>query len=243
MAIWLITSHKKGIASAQLARDIKVTQKTAWFMLHRIRLAMRSGTFKKLGGIGGKPVETDECYVGGRVKSMNWTQYRRASERGALALTGGSGKAIIHGMLERGGRVAAKVVKNIDRETLCGNIVEHVHRGSEIHSDENQAYSGLAWPNYAHEVVRHAETYVTGDVHTNGIENFWSLLKRTIRGTYVSVEPFHLGRYLDEQVFRFNLRKGTDGSRFVAALRSIVGRRLTYSELTDADAAGAFATT
>jgi hypothetical protein len=235
-AMWLIANCKNGISSMELKRALKVTQKTAWFMLHRIRLAMQSGTFQKLGGVGGRPVEVDECYIGGRVDKMNWKQYRRAVERG-VTLTGIGGKAIVMGMLERGGRIALKLVQSNDRPTLLGHIVEHVHRGSEVHTDEHKAYQGLAWPDYAHEIVNHTETYVRGHVHTNGLESFWSLLKRTIRGTYVSVEPFHLGRYLDEQAFRFNQRKGTDRSRFVQTLRSIVGRRLTYAELVDASGA------
>jgi transposase-like protein len=146
-----------------------------------------------------------------------------------------SGKAIVMGMLERGGRVRVKHVRNTDRRTLLTEVVKQVKFGTEVHTDEAMAYRGLVEPNFAHKIVNHAETYVDGQVHTNGIENFWSLLKRAIRGTYVSVEPFHLFRYLDEQAFRFNTRRMADGRRFLDVVRFVVGKRLTYQHLTGGD--------
>lgn len=231
-AMWLIVSCKNGISSYELARAIKVTQTTAWFMLHRLRLAMQESG-GKLGGPG-STVEVDETSIGGAARWMSKSRHAKAV-KGTGRFK--SGKAIVMAMLERGGgRVKARVVGGISRNDLLPQIIQHVHRGSEIHTDENLAYNGLVAP-FAHRVVNHAETYVAGNVHTNSVENFWACLKRTIRGTYVSVEPFHLFRYLDEQSFRFNQRKNDDRGRFVEALRTVVGRRLTYHELTGVGAA------
>jgi transposase-like protein len=237
-AVWLLANCKNGISSYELARDLGVTQKTAWFMLQRLRLAMQvDGTLEKISG-SGSIVEVDETWIGGKARLMNAKRRRKVSKtdktehkaRGPYAI---SGKAIVFGMLERGGRVRTLMVPNTGRATLLPELAKRVQRGSEIHTDEHSAYGGLAARYYEHKVVNHAVTYVSGNVHTNSMENFWSLLKRAIRGTYVSVEPFHLFRYLDEQSFRFNLRKhkDKDGGRFVEALRGIVGKRLTYKGL------------
>lgn len=227
-ALWMIANCKNGISSYELARDLKVTQKTAWFMLHRIRLAMQTESFKKLGGFG-SIVEIDETFIGGAVRKMN------AKRRGKIRPGGGGptmgGKAIVMGMLERGGRVKLRQVPNTRRTTLLKGFNQEVAIGTEVHTDEHLAYAGIAKPWYAHKMVNHMETYVDGTVHTNGIENFWSLLKRTIKGTYVSVEPFHLFRYLDEQSFRFNNRKTTDRRRFLGVVAGILGKRLTYQAL------------
>lgn len=185
-AVWLIANCKNGISSYELARDLGVTQKTAWFMLHRIRLAMQTGRFEKLDG----QVEADETFIGGKARNMHkGKREERISGRGA------SSKVAVLGLLERHGRVKTKVVPDTTRRTLQVEVRENVESGSEVHTDALRSYRRLD-PEYVHKVVDHAERYVDGHVHTNGIENFWSLLKRGIKGTYVSVEPYHLFRYL-----------------------------------------------
>lgn len=220
-AVWLVTNAKNGISSCEISRALGVTQKTAWFMLQRIRLAMRTGSLEKLSG----EVEADETYVGGKAKNMH-IRRRNKYQRGR----GGSGKAIVLGMLERKGKVVAKVVPNVQRKTLQPEVRQTVQEGSELFTDALHAYTGLD-DEYAHQVIDHAEKYVDGKVHTNSLENFWSLFKRCIHGTYVAVEPFHLERYLDEQTFRFNNFRDDDKERFVRVMRSVGGRRLTYREL------------
>lgn len=223
-AIWMIANDKNGVSSYEVHRAIGVTQKTAWFMLQRIRLAMQSGAFEKLKG----EVEIDETFIGGR--SLNMHAERLARLRRGRPCTGGRGKAIVVGMLERGGEVKAMHVPHRRRSQIEANVRQHVEKGSEVFTDACRSYVRLN-PDYAHQFVDHAVAYVNGKVHTNGIENFWSLLKRSIRGTYVSIDPWHLFRYLDEQVFRYNNRKTNDASRFVKAASSVMGRRLTHSEL------------
>jgi transposase-like protein len=243
-AMWMLVNCKNGVSSYEVARALRVTQKTAWFMLHRVRLAMQTSTFQKLGG---GIVEVDETWIGGKARNMNRGRAAKTKTGHKMGPYARSGKAIVLGMLERGGRVALRVVKNVKRSTLIPLVREFVEEGTEIHSDslpsylalEERSYETLGRARYKHKVVDHAVEYVSGNVHVNGIENFWSLLKRAIRGTYVSVEPFHLFRYLDEQAFRFNLRKNNDGGRFREALRDIIGKRLTYSHLTGQDAATA----
>jgi transposase-like protein len=230
--MWLIASCKNGISSYEVARGLKVTQKTAWFMLHRIRLAMQESGGMLGGGFGGEPVEVDETYIGGRARMMN------AKRRKAIVKGSGphqSGKTMVMGILERHGRIRAKVIADLKRTTLAGEVSKTVKRGSNVYTDENAAYDGLVPPHFFRQAVNHAETYVRGNVHTNGIENFWSLLKRGLRGTYVAVEPFHLFRYVDEQAFRFNTRKAGDGERFMDVVRMAVGKRLTYRHLTGGD--------
>jgi transposase-like protein len=223
-AIWLIVNCKNGVSSYELARDLDVTQKTAWFLLHRARLAMQGDGGGTLSG----EVEVDETFIGGLARNMH--KHKRAEK---IKGTGGKGKAVVMGLLERHGKVRVAHVANTQKATLHGKITEHVAPGADIFTDEYVSYCGLP-AGYAHNVINHAETYVEGNVHTNGIENFWSLLKRTIKGTYVSVEPFHLFRYLDEQSFRFNERHDNDAGRFSEALGAIVGRRLTYRQLIGA---------
>jgi transposase-like protein len=220
-AIWLIANAKNGISSYEVHRALGVTQKSAWFLLHRIRLAMQTGTFEKMSG----QVEVDETYIGGLARNMH------RDKRGKLGGTGGSGKVAVMGLLERNGKVRAKVLGDVKQLTLQSEVREHVESGSELFTDAHRSYFGLK-ADYMHQVIDHAEKYVDGQIHTNGIENFWSLLKRGIKGTYVSVEPFHLFRYLDEQTFRFNTRKGKDADRFVETVKSIAGKRLTYEQLT-----------
>ena len=221
-AVWMIANCKNGVSSWEIHRAIGVTQKTAWFMLHRIRLAMQSDNGGKLSG----EVEVDETFIGG--KSRNMHKNKRAEK---IHGTGGADKAIALGMVERDGKVRAMHVDKRRREELQAAIRENVEAGSAIFSDELRSYEGLS-DSYDHAVINHAVEYVDGNVHTNTIENFWSLLKRTIKGTYVSVEPFHLFRYLDEQSFRFNERKDNDQCRFLKAIAGIAGRRLTWLKLT-----------
>ena len=229
-ALWLMVSCKNGVSSYEIHRALGVTQKSAWFMLQRIRLAMQSKSFVKLGDSGGT-VEIDETFVGGKVANMhkaNKARYARGGTRG---------KTIVMGMLDRDLReVRAHVIPNVQRETLQNEVLNEVQHGSKIHTDEYAGYDHLR-KEFVHDVVNHVEEYVNGQVHTNGIENFWSLLKRTLKGTYVAVEPFHLQRYVDEQVFRYNNRATkdnplNDSDRFMLALRQIVGKRLTYAEVT-----------
>ena len=225
-AMWMMVNCKNGISSYEVGRALGVTQKTAWFMLHRLRFATQTGTFEKMGGT----VEADETFIGGLARNMH-----RDKRGKKIKGTGGSGKAIVMGMLERGTRdkastVHAKVMPNTRRASLQGEIKKHVEAGIHLFTDALNSYHGLN-SEYAHQVIDHAVAYVKGNVHTNGIENFWSLLKRGLKGTYVSVEPFHLFRYLDEQSFRFNTRKTNDADRFAIALASVSGRRLPYRQL------------
>lgn len=234
-ALWLLANCKNGISSYELARDLGVTQKTAWFMLSRIRLAMQTKTFRKLSGT----VEADETYIGGKRGNMH------KSKRERISPIGGAGhmEAVL-GLLERkrGEKhttVRLAHVQDTRKGTVEHHIREHVETGSSLFTDAHPTYRRLAQvrfgDDYAHAAVDHAVAYVDGQVHTNCLENFWSLLKRSIRGTYVSVDPFHLFRYLDEQTYRFNNRKGTDLSRFVGVVRAVLGKRLTYKELVSAD--------
>ena len=225
---WLITNCKNGISSYEIAKDVKVTQKSAWFMLHRIRLVMQDEHFgSKLGG----EVEVDETFIGGKARNMHLDKRERR-----ITGTGGKDKTIVFGALERGGKVRTMVVADRKRGTLQTCVKEHVEAGSALYSDALKSYDGLA-QDYAHQVIDHAEKYVDGKIHTNGMDNFWSLLKRGIAGTYVSVEPFHLFRYLDEQMFRYNNRatkenKVTDADRFNKVISNLVGKRLTFASLT-----------
>jgi len=221
--IWLIANAKNGISSYEVHRAIKVTQKTAWFMLQRIRLAMQTGTFEKLKG----DVEVDETFIGG--KSANKHVGRKTRGTGPMNMT-----AVV-GLLERGtngghSKIVARVARSRRKADLQADVLSTVEPGSFVATDALKSYEGLS-QTYIHEFIDHAETYVRGKVHTNGLENFWSLLKRTLKGTYVSVDPVHLMRYLDEQVFRFNNRKISDSARFLLASAAIVGKRLTYREL------------
>jgi transposase-like protein len=226
-AMWLIANCKNGVSSCEVARDLGITQKSAWFMLHRIRKAMQDGSLVKVGGPGSE-VEVDETFIGGKARNMHKERRIKTKVR-----EGNWGKTIVMGMLERGGHVKAKVVANRRKPALHAAIAEHVEKGTQLYTDEHNGYMDIS-PDYVHSIVNHLENYVDGRVHTNGMENFWSLLKRGIGGTYVSVEPFHLFRYVDEQAYRFNNRKKpmTDSARFYDLLSRVAGRRVTYSELT-----------
>jgi transposase-like protein len=228
VAMWMVANCKNGISSYELARALGITQKTAWFLAARVKLAMQNRSFRPLAGM----IEVDESFIGGRARNMH--AHKREEK---IHGRGSVGKAVVMGLLERhGGKVRTVVIKDRDRETLHGVVRKNVMRHSDVFTDELNAYNGLN-TDYAHGVINHAEKYVDGNVHTNGMENFWSLLKRGIHGTYVSIEPFHLFRYLDEQCFRFNNRKASDRERFALVASTMAGRRLTYAELTGASAA------
>jgi len=249
-AAWLLCNSKNGISSYEVARALGVTQKTAWFMMHRIRLAMVAKSFVKLGGSNGGPVEVDEAFIGGAPGNKHY-KVREAGKfiKGPDGLTmrnpeykskagRGSDKIPVFGMLDRETRqVRAHIIPEVKREILMDAILASVEKRSTIYSDELVGYKSLKTLGFVHEAVNHLDEYVRGQVHTNGIENFWALLKRGLKGTYVSVEPFHLDRYIQEQVFRYNNRATKDNplddsDRFMLAMSQIVGKRLTYAELT-----------
>lgn len=227
---WLIANAKNGISSYEIGRSLGVTQRTGWFMLQRIRLAMQNGSIVKIGG----QVEVDETFIGGKARFMH-----KSKKRERITGTGHKDKSPVMGLLERttdkkkASRVILKHVEGTKRPELQGHVRKYVLKGSEVHTDALRSYNGLE-DEYTHNVIDHAVAYVNGHVHTNGMENFWSLLKRTIKGTYVSVESFHLFRYLDEQAFRFNERKNENGDqgRFLAAIAGMIGKRLTWAKLT-----------
>ena len=232
-ALWLLTNSKNGISSYEVARALGVTQPTAWFMLSRLRLAMQDDDKGgKLSGI----VEVDESYIGAKARNMSEAKRRRVlgGDKGGL-----KGKTAVQGMLERSSdfgpsKVKLHVVKGAQRRHLMPNVVAHVEPLSQVYTDALKSYEQMP-SDFFHKMVDHAARYVDGQVHTNGLENFWSLLKRMLNGTYVSVEPFHLFRYLDEQAFRFNNRKMSDAFRFAVALKGILGKRLTYTALTGSE--------
>lgn len=238
MVMWMLANCKNGVSSYEIARSTGITQKSAWFMLHRIREAMKLETTGKLGGNEGGEVEVDEAYVGA-VKNMH--RSRKLKIQNELSniptwknTTRYAGKTAIMGIFDRESReVRAKVVPNTRRETLQREILANVEHGSKVYTDEAVGYQNALKAQYIHETVNHADNYVRGQVHTNCLENFWSLTKRNLQGTYVAVEPFHLDRYLDEQMFRFNNRVNVnDQQRFAKVLSQVAGRRLTYADLT-----------
>lgn len=222
-AIWLLSANRNGISSWELHRALGVTQKTAWFMLQRVRLAMQDECH---GGKLGGEVEVDETFIGGKARNMHADRKARAQMDGRNT----GNKAVVLGILQRGGKVRATVTSDRKKKTIQPFVKENVQKGSDIHSDEHAETWRM--DEYTHNIVNHLETYVNGNIHTNGIENFWSLLKRGIGGTYVSVEPFHLFRYVDEQAFRYNNRLPlSDAERFSYLVRKVVGKRLTYAQL------------
>ena len=222
-AMWLLVNCKNGISSCEVARDLGITQKSAWFMVHRLRLALQEGSFSMLAG----EVEVDETFVGGLARNMH--KWKRELK---ITGTGGKDKTPVMGFLERGGKVQTEVIPNRKKKTLHGLVKGKVAAGLALYTDALASYEGLD-STFAHQVVDHAVEYVRGRVHTNGLENFWSLVKREIRGTYVSVEPFHLFRYLDEQAYRYNNRNDmSDSERFEEAMKRVVGRRVTWKALT-----------
>jgi transposase-like protein len=237
-ALWLLVNCKNGVSSYEIARDLDITQKSAWFVLQRLRYILKDVSVELMGG-SGQPVQMDEVYLGGKPKNMHKSRRLKLQ----LGMNGYAEKTTVFGMLDSGTRqVRAQMVPNAKRSTLQKAILDNVGFGSTVHTDQWAGYDGLANHAFVHETVNHMTEYVTaGGVHTQAIENFWSLLKRGLNGTYVAVEPMHLDRYLDEQMFRFNNRSGhNDGTRFTKALSQVAGRRLTYAELTGkVSAAGA----
>jgi len=230
-AVWMLINCKNGISSYEMARALGVTQKSAWFMLHRIRLVLQGRSTMKIGG-GGREVEVDETFIGGKARNMHLGSARRRR----LSQTGVTGKEAVVGLLERGGEVRTAMVPSRRRHDLQDEIKKHVEHGSAVYTDAFMSYEKMP-QQYVHKVIDHAVRYVDGRVHTNGLENFWSLLKRGLKGTYVSVEPFHLFRYLDEQAWRYNnratkTRPVDDGKRFEKVMSHVFGRRLTYAQLT-----------
>lgn len=221
-AIWLIANSKNGISSHELGRSIGLTQKSSWFVLHRVRLAMQTGSFQKFSGT----IEVDETFIGGLSRNMH-----KDARRKKIHKTGGADKTVVLGFRERGGDVKVNIIPNRTRRTLQGKVHEFVERGASVYTDSFMSYTGLD-SDFDHEVINHAERYVDGHIHVNSIENFWSLLKRGLKGTYVQVAPFHLFRYLDERVFTYNRRDLSDFGRFVLVLGQTAGRRLTYDTLT-----------
>jgi transposase-like protein len=233
VALWMLANCKNGISSYELAKDLGIRQNSAWFMLHRIREAMKEPKLlkRKIGGGPGSECEVDETYIGGKAINMHKGRRIKAPAQGH------KGKAIVQGFYDRNVRqVRAQVVPNVKRETLQNAVLENIKFGSTVYTDDAVGYDKLKI-RFVHDVVNHSMQYVKGRVSTNGSENFWSLLKRTLHGTYVSVEPFHLDRYLDEQMFRFNNRatkdnKLNDADRFAFLMGQVAGKRLTYAELT-----------
>jgi len=223
----MLVNCKNGVSSCEIARSLGITQKSAWFMLQRLRLALQDDFFgKKLGSGPDSEVEVDETFIGGKARNMH------KSRRDKLTGRIDDDKAVVVGFMERGGKVRTQIVTKRRKHNLQPLVREHVQAGAALYTDALGAYTGLD-SEYNHQVVDHAAEYVHGRVHTNTLENFWSLVKRGLHGTYVSVEPFHLYRYLDEQMFRFNNRKDmNDGQRFKLAMSQVINKRLTYAELT-----------
>ena|SRR5579872_278596 len=230
VALWMLVNCKNGISSYEVGRDLGITQKSAWFVLQRLRLALQNGSIVKLGGPGNE-VEVDETFIGGKARNMHMGSAQRR-----LSHTGVTGKTVVIGLLDRGKEVRATVAEGRRRKHVQGEIKNHVAEGTSVYTDNLMSYAQMP-EEYEHKVVDHAIRYVDGKVHTNGLENFWSLLKRGLKGTYISVEPFHLFRYVDEQAWRYNNR-GTkehpvkDVDRFNLALSTIAGKRLTFAEVT-----------
>jgi transposase-like protein len=235
IALWMLCNCRNGVSSYEIARATGIAQKSAWFVLQRLRFVLKDTRPVMLGEGAESPVEVDECFIGGKPKNMH--RSRRLQRQ--VAAYGFAEKTPVFGMLERGTRqVRASVIPNVKRETLQKKILDNVGFGATVYSDGWAGYDGLKAAKFVHETVNHMDEYVRGSVSTQAIENFWSCLKRTLGGTYVAVEPFHLDRYLDEQMFRFNNRIGhTDGTRFQKALGQVGGKRLTWVELTGKEAA------
>lgn len=235
IALWMLCNCKNGVSSYEIARATGIAQKSSWFVLQRLRHVLGAENIQQMGSEGG-PSEADECYIGPNPKNMHVNK-RKTLDTAARG-RGRDYKTPVMGMLDRKTReVRAMVIPNAGREVLQNKILEHVSPGSTVYTDGWPGYDRLKDAGYFHEVVNHVDEYVRGNVHTQCIENFWSCLKRTLKGTYIAVEPFHLDKYLAEQCFRFNNRVGdTDGTRFQKALSMVDGKRLTWNELTGKEA-------
>lgn len=224
-AFWMIVNDKNGISSCELGRALGISQPCAWFMLHRLREAVHVGFLEKMKG---GEFEVDETFVGGK------EQFKHKSKTpSSLRNRGQQGKTAVMGIVQRGGEVRAKVVPNTRRNVLEPEILKNVELGSVVYTDSKMSYYKLS-EYYQHGWVDHKNDYVIGRAHTNTLENFWSLFKRSVKGTYIQIAPFHIDRYLTEQIFRYNTRKLNDGERFVKALQMIFDKRLTYDKLTEA---------
>ncbi len=229
LAMWMVANCRNGVSSYEIHRTVGVTQKTAWFLLHRIREAMQTKSVQKKMMAG--EVEADESFIGGRIQNM----HKKSTRRIKTVNSDNWGKTVVLGLLEREtGEVRAKVSPNRKKREVQSHIRENVAQGAALYTDDFNAYVQLT-DDFAHQMVNHLASYVQGRVHTNGMENFWSLLKRTLGGTYISVDPHHLFRYLDEQCFRFNKRLLTDAERLSIVVSQIVNRRLTYEQLTSGE--------
>lgn len=224
-AVWLLANSKNSISSHELARSLGVTQKTAWFVLHRVRDAMETGTFHRMSGI----TEVDDTFIGGLAKNMHH-KVRRQRIHG----TGGADKAIVQGARNRdSGTVEAAVIPGTDADSVQANIYEWVEPGSALFTDTHQSYKGLE-EDFALKQVNHGRgEYVLGIVHTNGIENFWSLLKRSVKGSQIHISPEHLPRYVTERTFAYNNRNAGDLDRVRSVLGNVSGHRLTWAQLTE----------
>lgn len=240
IATWLLVNAKNGISSHEVHRSLGITQKSAWFVLHRLRYALKIVSMEKLTGT----IEADEMHHGGSTgnysqgkKKALHAQAKKLKPGKPVHLSRVAKKSIVMGMLERGqkgqpSQMRTAPIQSVRRPHISEIIKAHVEPGAFLMTDSLSAYKHLGEAGYIHMAVNHAIRYAEGRIHTNGVENFWSLLARTLQGTYVAVEPIHLNAYLDEQCWRFNHRKMTDGERMIRVLPGTVGKRLTYKELT-----------
>ena len=221
IAVYLYVTSLKGISSMKLHRDIGVTQKTAWYMLHRLREAWGEAGLNEFAG----PVEVDETYMGGKRKNMTKSKREELDGRGV------AGKTAVVGIKDReSNQVVAKVVKTTDKESLQGFIGDHVSAGSTVYTDEHRSYLGMV--DFNHEAVKHSVgEYVRDQAHTNGIESFWATLKRAHTGTFHKMSEKHLQRYVSEFYGRHGVRSADTQTQMVNVVSALVGKRLAYKDL------------